>query len=338
MIIECPDCHTNYDVSNTLPPQGRNVRCAACNNVWLAKSDSDLNTSITASYENPSFSSEDVAPPPDISNTINNVATESVGAETATSHSDVNFLRDFETSNNCSDSPDIDRGQYFDEISENASTTPISQTNGSHQPCDHATSTPHDVSIKPSNSIQNSGHDLNPTRPDPTSIGNKIEQAIGGHTTKSPSAQPDIKAINKLKLFSWIGVISAMVGALLFAMTNPDRTARALPSMVGIYDAIGIHTNSRGFTIDKVKYQHSTMDGRPALKVNGQVHNVTSQQLNVPTIIVELRDKDDLILFIWATEAKQRALAPDAKTPFAVTIPAPTNLVRKVKLRFSTRP
>ena len=338
MIIECPGCHTNYDIGNTLPPQGRNVRCASCNNVWLAKSETQLNASITASYENPAVSSGDITPPPDISNTNNNVAIESVVAETASQDSDFNLLRDFEPTNNYNDSPDINRGQYFDEVSGNAYTTPISDANGHDQPCDHATSNSHDVVVKPSNSLQYSGHDLNPTRPDPTSIGNEIEQAIGGITRKAPGAQPHLQEFNKLKLFGWVSVISAMVGALLFAFTDPDRIARALPSTVGIYDAIGIKTNSRGFTIDRIKYEHTTFDGNPALKVNGLVHNVTSEQLNVPTIIVELRDKDDLILFIWATEAEQRNLSPDAKTSFAVIIPAPTKLVRKVKLRFSTRP
>ena len=37
MIIECPKCRIHYEVGDTLPPEGMNVRCAECHEVWLAK-------------------------------------------------------------------------------------------------------------------------------------------------------------------------------------------------------------------------------------------------------------------------------------------------------------
>jgi predicted Zn finger-like uncharacterized protein len=36
MIIECPACSTQYDIKVELPPEGRTVRCAKCENVWRA--------------------------------------------------------------------------------------------------------------------------------------------------------------------------------------------------------------------------------------------------------------------------------------------------------------
>ncbi len=36
MIIECPACSTRYDIKVDLPPDGRTVRCAKCENVWRA--------------------------------------------------------------------------------------------------------------------------------------------------------------------------------------------------------------------------------------------------------------------------------------------------------------
>ena len=38
MLIVCPSCTTSYDVdSASLPPNGRQVRCARCRTVWHAK-------------------------------------------------------------------------------------------------------------------------------------------------------------------------------------------------------------------------------------------------------------------------------------------------------------
>ena len=36
MIIECPACNTRYEIKVDLPPEGRTVRCAKCENVWRA--------------------------------------------------------------------------------------------------------------------------------------------------------------------------------------------------------------------------------------------------------------------------------------------------------------
>ena len=36
MIIECPACHTRYDIKAELPQEGRSVRCSKCNTVWRA--------------------------------------------------------------------------------------------------------------------------------------------------------------------------------------------------------------------------------------------------------------------------------------------------------------
>jgi len=39
MIIECPSCLTRYDTPAQIPEEGRNVRCAKCEHVWLVSPD-----------------------------------------------------------------------------------------------------------------------------------------------------------------------------------------------------------------------------------------------------------------------------------------------------------
>ena len=38
MIITCPSCKTKYSVDSiSLVPEGKNVQCANCNNVWFQR-------------------------------------------------------------------------------------------------------------------------------------------------------------------------------------------------------------------------------------------------------------------------------------------------------------
>ncbi len=59
MILTCPACHTRYQVDpEKFPPQGRNVRCARCGEVWHAYAEPG---SFPASAEppQPAFASEE---------------------------------------------------------------------------------------------------------------------------------------------------------------------------------------------------------------------------------------------------------------------------------------
>jgi len=338
MIIECPTCHTNYDVGNSLPPEGRNVRCASCHNVWLAQPDIAPETPSITSYDSSIDPSQDTNIAGAYSNASLNVSPENVRDETAIAAATKDFKSEYDTYERIDASPDLDRDDYFDEVPDTSINSTEATAKNFERHFEEPISNGFSNGSTPHHSEISNGHDLNPTRPDPTSIGNRIEEAIGQANPVTTITQPMSPGFSYLKIVSWITALSIMIGALLFALSNPDRTARALPSTVGLYAAVGINTNSRGLEISDVKYDHTTFEGRPALHVSGSVKNITGDVIKVPSVIIELRDKDKLILFIWATKAEKNELDASAQTPFNVTIPAPTKLVKNLKIRFSTRP
>ena len=338
MIIECPTCHTHYDVGNSVPPEGRNVRCAACNDVWLVQPELVSVSTPQTSYDNSIISSQEIDPSNDLSNGSLNVAPESDKAEAQNTINQPEFDSDYESCERITPSPDIDRKQYFDEVPDTSMGNTEATAKNFEQHFEQPITNGYSNGTSTGHSEISNGHDLNPGRPDPTSIGNRIEEAIGNAPDDAGITEPAPLGISYVKIISWLTVISVILGILLFALTNPDTTARALPSTVGFFDALGIKTNSRGLEISGVKYNHVTFENRPALSVSGIIQNVTDAPLKVPTVIVELRDKDELILFIWATTIKQNKLDASAQAPFNVTIPAPTKLVKNLKIRFSTRP
>ena len=61
MIIECPACNTRYEIKVDLPPEGRTVRCAKCENVWRAVP-LDEEEPFEDPFEEPYAPSEDYEP------------------------------------------------------------------------------------------------------------------------------------------------------------------------------------------------------------------------------------------------------------------------------------
>ena len=333
MIIECPLCHIHYDVGDTLPAEGMNVRCAECHQVWLARpAGSVIETPALQSNETTTDSSHDITGRTEI------ITTENDDAEAGKRDLPSFPSNKFDSKEIVVENNDIHRDHLFNEVHDVISSGDANAPSDMDRQFEPAIQSGLSNGSLSSGSISTNGHNLNPDRSDPTSVGNEIARAIGGISTgaiEAPASKPRRFGI---ALFSWTTVLAAIAGLGLSAYMMPNRVARNFPVTAGLYHALGINVNSRGLVIQDGNYRHTNDAGRPALLVNGSVRNITDETMKVPTVITELIDKDGLILFIWATEVDENSLAPKKTTAFRAIIPAPTNLVRQVKLRFSTRP
>jgi predicted Zn finger-like uncharacterized protein len=68
MLIVCPTCATNYQISPAALGAGRNVRCAACKNTWFATAEPELEVAIAslaaeAAAPGNAVPAQDVLPP-----------------------------------------------------------------------------------------------------------------------------------------------------------------------------------------------------------------------------------------------------------------------------------
>ncbi len=341
MIIECPQCHIHYEVGDTLPAEGMNVRCAECSHVWLAAPPVDgPETPALQSNENPPDSSLDKITQPDSPGSPEIITTENDQAKAEKNDFPAMSSNEFDSEEIIEENKDIHSDRLFDEVHDEIYIDNKDDTPTNTEPLEPATEKkPASANGTDASGLTTSnGHSIGPERSDPTSVGNQINEAIGGIASGAAKTPQPKGSRSRIALYSWIAVLAAIAGLAIIAFSMPNKVARTLPVTVGLYDAFGIATNSRGLVIRDVKYEHASDDGRPTLILNGRVHNVTEETLKVPTVIVELRDRDGLVLFLWATRAEQDKLAPGKTAPFNANIPAPTDLVRQVKLRFSTRP
>jgi hypothetical protein len=93
--------------------------------------------------------------------------------------------------------------------------------------------------------------------------------------------------------------------------------------------------NTRGLAFENVRYSWNTDSGQPVLKVEGEIVNVTSGSVDVPTVVIGLRDGAGKELSLWTANAEGQQLAAGEHVGFAAEIPSPPDTVRSLKLHFA---
>jgi hypothetical protein len=138
-------------------------------------------------------------------------------------------------------------------------------------------------------------------------------------------------------LAGWLAILAAVGGVLVTAVLAPERMVRLLPGTAAIYAAMGVPVNVRGLEFSNLGYRWAGDNaGRPALEIAGEVTNITTEPLIVPTVVFALLDEDGLEIFHWATVIRRSALPPGKTTRFQARIPAPPEAVRGLQVHFAT--
>lgn len=129
--------------------------------------------------------------------------------------------------------------------------------------------------------------------------------------------------------------VLALLLIILAAMVAlaPKNVVSVLPGAARLYAMLGKPVNTRGLAIQNVHSAWSDADGQRVLQVTGEIVNLTSREVGVPTVVIALHDKGDKELSQYTT--KVLPLAAGAKSPFMVQIPQPPDTVSSLKVRFA---
>ena len=92
---------------------------------------------------------------------------------------------------------------------------------------------------------------------------------------------------------------------------------------------------ARGLTLEEVRYGWTSDGAQSVLEVQGDVVNLTSSPVAVPTVVIALRDAGGVEISEWTTEIGEDELAAGGHAPFLRQIPSPPSNVRSVKVRFA---
>jgi hypothetical protein len=127
-------------------------------------------------------------------------------------------------------------------------------------------------------------------------------------------------------------VVASIVGTLALA---PSAVLSVLPGASRLYAMFGMPVGAHGLALEGVRYGWTSDGGQTVLEVQGDVVNLTSAPLDVPTVVIALRDEKGDEISEWTTEIGEDELGAGERAPFLRQIPSPPSNVRSVKVRFA---
>jgi hypothetical protein len=146
---------------------------------------------------------------------------------------------------------------------------------------------------------------------------------------KPPRKKSSIVAVGWLVLALFV---ASVIGVLALA---PAAVMSVLPGAARLYSLFGVPVGGQGLGFEAVRYGWSSDGGQAVLEVQGDVVNLATGPVAVPTVVIALLDESGEEISEWTTEIGEKQLAVGARAPFLRQIPSPPSNVRSVKVRFA---
>ncbi len=302
MILECPNCETCYEIPEDLPPEGRKVRCASCQHVWNATNKNQPKADIPADI----FEDGEIV-----------------------------FKNDDEMNAEPPAEPDADAGNSQESIDDIfAQDTGAGETQ--KEPDDEATA----IDVSDGDFTESAMEEVfTSAMKESDSI---AENYPVEETQEAESTPIVIGKAKKRRRFvpgniaaGWAALAIILGGVASYVYYGRIAVVRILPGAAATYERLGLPVNVRGLEFDKIKYSWETSAGRPVLEVYGDIVNVTSEPLKVPTVVFGLRTKEKVEVYQWAADVRSELLPGGQRTAFNAQIPTPPKSIRDVQVRFA---
>ncbi len=302
MILECPNCEISYQIPVDLPPVGRKVRCASCQHVWTATSEHQPKPDISLT----DFEDEEIVfkEGEDVPDAPAEADPPAISEEAAVPDTTEEPVADFEPVDDTAGEAEAEDGDAGEDLSEQVMKETFA------------------ASIDEAPGADDAIAEDEEEEPDSPPI------VIGKAKKRRGPMLGNVAA-------GWAGLALMLAGVMSLVYFQRVNVVRALPGSASTYERIGLPVNVRGLEFEDVKYSWETSAGRPVLEVFGNIVNVTSKPLKVPTVVFGLRTKEKVEVYQWAADVRSDLLPPGKQTAFSAQIPTPPKSIRDVQVRFA---
>ena len=333
-LIICPVCETRYETQAVFPPEGRKVRCSKCAHVWQAM---PVRAPVEPAVQMAPFpqpAAPPPPPPPQPAPAVNVAMRGFAGiapvpqppgpgftqaeteADLAAQVAQINAEAMAEAS---AAAPPVEkRGGIFARLSGGRAAAPSAP--------------PADASMDEEAMADASIGDATMAELGMGDADIGIDPALAAQAfpeERPAKKKPSVVAIGWLVLAL---IVASVIGTLVLA---PSTVMSVLPGAARLYALFGVPVGSHGLAFEGVRYGWTSDGGQTVLEVQGDVVNLTSSTVDVPTVIIALRDEKGEEISEWTTEIGEEELGAGEHAPFLRQIPAPPSNVRSVKVRFA---
>jgi predicted Zn finger-like uncharacterized protein len=346
-LIICPNCDTRYETKAVFPPEGRKVRCSKCSFVWQAQPVTmpEPAVKMPPPPPQPAPAARPPQPPPSPppAPTVNvgmagfaGIAAPAPAPRYAPPPAETDLAAQVAQINAdaMADAPVAPppekRGGIFARLSgRSAAPPPPPPQDAAMGDAGLAAPPMMDASMGDGMADASMGDGLGDAGLD-AELG--IDPALAAQALPEehgPRRIPSVVTIGWLLLAIIVG---SVIGALALA---PSAVMSVLPGAARLYALFGVPVGAHGLAFEGVRYGWTNDGGQTVLEVQGDVVNLTSSAVDVPTVVIALRDESGEEISEWTTEIGEEELAAGEHAPFLRQIPAPPSNVRSVKVRFA---
>ncbi len=295
MILECPNCETRYEIPAEIPPEGRKVRCSSCEHVWQATPENQPKQDVSL----PTFDDEEIV----FKDDSGNEATPDVGTDAGSNAESGSELDEGKAAEQTTEGLAAEADAFSETAMEEAFTAAMDESATESAETDADANLPAEVAESP-------------------------PIVIGKAKRRSVDMFGPVPA-------GWAALVLLVAGLGAYVYFQRVDVVRAFPGAAAAYERMGLPVNVRGLEFDKVQYSWETSAGRQVLEVHGEIINVTSEPLKVPTIVFGLRTKEKVEVYQWAADVRSELLPANQRTAFSAHIPTPPKSIRDVLVRFA---
>jgi predicted Zn finger-like uncharacterized protein len=364
-LIICPICETRYETKAAFPPEGRKVRCSKCGHVWQAQpvlSSPEPAPAVAAPSPGtfapqPSpapkpkakpapagagvgmggFTSTQPTPPPEPS--LSERLTKAEGDAEFDGGEDLAAqVAQINADAMAEPPPPQKSGGIFGRLAARRSAPPPPSP---AEPAAAAATGDVAMGNVPRTDVAMGDADMTDAAMTDAAIADDgldpalVAAAMAGIDEKElPGERPPGKKLSTVTI-GWAAlalVVAIVLGALIFA---PSAVMSVLPGASRLYALFGGGDASEGLAFQSVRYGWTNEGGQTVLEVQGDVVNVSSSTVDVPTVVIALRDESGEEISEWTTEVGEQELGAGEHAPFLRQIPSPPSNVRSVKVRFA---
>jgi predicted Zn finger-like uncharacterized protein len=355
-LIICPVCDTRYETKAVFPPEGRKVRCSKCSHVWQAMP-------VTAPPEPavqtapppqprpaPAVQSPPPPPPPQPAAPAVNVAMRGFAgisvptpepriapveqeSELAAQVARINAEAMAEAP---VAPPPEKRGGIFARLAGRSAAAPPPPDAGmgeaSMGESGLAETGMPDASVGDGAMADASMGDASMGDAGMSDAELGIDPALAAQAFPEELGPRRVLSVVTLGWLVLALVVASVIGTLAFA---PSTVMSVLPGAARLYALFGVPVGAHGLAFEGVRYGWTNDGGQTVLEVQGDVVNTTAGTVDVPTVVIALRDESGSEISEWTTEIGTDELAGGEHAPFLRQIPSPPSNVRSVKVRFA---
>jgi predicted Zn finger-like uncharacterized protein len=132
-----------------------------------------------------------------------------------------------------------------------------------------------------------------------------------------------------------LSTVCAAMGALVLALViwRVD-VVRLLPQTAAFYQMTGLEVNLRGLVFKDVKITNETVEGKPALVIEGMIEGRSRKPVELPRLRFSVRDAQGVEIYAWNAVLEQAVLKPGEKAWFKSRLASPPPEGRNIDVRF----